>query len=641
MESPTSSRELTRGVKSLVRGLWSTIGRDNTGRGIRALLRFLRPYRWQAAGLIVLGITASLFEAIGISLIVPVLQALSSQVNGDASTAGNLLVDLLSRPFAGIPQKQRLPVIVAIMLVLILLKNVVTYALAVSTARLQIRLQRHLSMAVFDQLMRVGYRFIVERQTGDLLNHLNSETSRTGMALQVLIQMLTGLFLVAGYGALLLLISWPLTLVAIAFLLFLSWTLQLAARAARALGRDMSQVNSQLSQISVESLAAMRLVRCFGREPFERQRYHAKMVESGTLQLRSAKLGQLITPLSEVVSVAFLVVLLLLATHLVIRQSDLLLPLLLTFLFVLYRLLPRVALLNALRVQLAQHVAGAEAVSRMLDLRDKPFVVSGTRPFQGLRNAICFEQVTFAYKPEEGPVLRDICLEIAAGCTTALVGVSGVGKSTLSDLVLRFYDPDSGRIAVDGIDLRNLDLARWRAAIGVVSQDTFVFNATVRENIAYGRLDATGDEIIDAARRANAHEFIMAMADGYDTLIGDRGVRLSAGQRQRIAIARAILRNPQILILDEATSALDSESEWQVQQALYELSSHRTVLVIAHRLSTIANADQIIVLANGRVVERGTHPELVSQQGSYYAFWRLQSGEHGILEGQAPQQAGS
>ena len=626
-------------VRSLLRRVWNAIAPDNPATGMRALLRFLQPYRWQAVGLVVFAILSSVFEAVGVSLIIPVLQSFSSQANEAAKVTDNFFVDLLSYPFVGFPPERRLQVIVAVIVVLIVLKNIVVYVLGLFTSWLRIHLERDLCLAVFDQLMRVSYRFITDRSVGDLLNHLAKETARAGVALQGMIQILAGFLLVVAYAILLLLISWPLTVVAVSFLLFLTWILRWPAHAARALGKEVTESSRRLSQVSVESLAAMRLIRAFGREPLERERYRARVIEMNTLQLRSARVTHLTTPLAEILSVIFLAAFLLLATPMIINQSNLLVPVLLTFLFVLYRLLPRVASLNAIRVNLALFMAGADAVARMLDPRDKPYIVSGVRPFQGIRSAIRFEHVTFAYKLENGPVLRDICLEIPFGCTTAIVGVSGVGKSTLADLVLRFYDPESGHITVDGVDLHDLNLIQWRAAIGVVSQDTFVFNSSVRENIAYGRLGATEDEITHAARLANAHEFIIAMPEGYETVIGERGVRLSTGQRQRIAIARAVLRNPQILILDEATSALDSDSEWHVQQALYKLSAHRTVLVIAHRLSTLAHADQIAVLEEGKVVECGKHAELLAQRGCYYTFWHRQSAGHEMLESRVPPEA--
>jgi len=328
--------------------------------------------------LVALGILASLFEAVGVSLIIPVLQALSSQANDAALATGNFFVDLLSRPFAGISLEQRLQVIVAVMLALILLKNIVVYALAVSTSWLQIRLERDLRLAVFDQLMRVSYRFIVERSAGDLLTQLSTETSRTRMALQGIIQILAGLLLVVAYGALLLLISWPLTLVALTFLLGLSWILRWPAYAAHILGKDISRSSSQLSQVSVESLAAMRLIRAFGREPFERQRYRERVIELNEVQLRSAQLTYLTTPLAEVLSVTFLAVFLLPAARLIIGQSSLVVPLLLTFLFGLYRLLRRVAYLNALRVNVTLYLAGADAVARMsIKAKLSPYLTNG------------------------------------------------------------------------------------------------------------------------------------------------------------------------------------------------------------------------------------------------------------------------
>jgi subfamily B ATP-binding cassette protein MsbA len=238
------------------------------------------------------------------------------------------------------------------------------------------------------------------------------------------------------------------------------------------------------------------------------------------------------------------------------------------------------------------------------------------------------EGVGFEYAPGE-PVLEEIDVEVRAGQVVALVGPSGAGKSTLIDLVPRFHDPTHGRITLDGVDLRELRLAELRALLGIVTQETILFHDTVRNNIAYGCADATDAEVQAAARAANAHDFIAAMPEGYDTVIGERGVRLSGGQRQRIAIARALLRNPPILILDEATSALDTESERLVQQAIDELLHDRTVLVIAHRLSTVRQADLILVMQDGRIVQRGTHDELMAEGGMYRRLYELQfaSGE--------------
>ena len=236
-----------------------------------------------------------------------------------------------------------------------------------------------------------------------------------------------------------------------------------------------------------------------------------------------------------------------------------------------------------------------------------------------------FENVTFTFPSNSEPALKEVSFEIKKGTTTAIVGPSGSGKSTLADLVMRFHDPNMGNIKIDGIDLREFQVSSWRQSIAMVSQDTFLFNTSVRENVAYGSPKATDTQIIEAAKQAYAYEFIQDLPHGFDTILGDRGTRLSGGQRQRIAIARAILRDPDILILDEATSALDTNSERIVQKALEKVSCDRTVLVIAHRLSTVEKADNIVVLCNGSVVEQGTHQKLLEYQGDYWSLYKSQS----------------
>jgi subfamily B ATP-binding cassette protein MsbA len=263
---------------------------------------------------------------------------------------------------------------------------------------------------------------------------------------------------------------------------------------------------------------------------------------------------------------------------------------------------------------------GLVAAERVFEFLDAPIEIhdrEGARSFHGVRESICFEGVSFAYVPGE-PVLEGLDFEVKAGEVVALVGPSGAGKTTLSDLVGRFYDPAAGRITIDGVDLKDYQIHSLRSSLGIVTQETVLFHDTVRANIAYGLGDISDEAIERAARAANAHEFIQELPHGYDTVLGERGTRLSGGQRQRIAIARAMLRDPAILIFDEATSALDSESERLVQQAIEELLAGRTVFVIAHRLSTIRHADQILVLRDGRIVERGRHEELVEREDGVY-----------------------
>ncbi|MCA1993352.1 MAG: ATP-binding cassette domain-containing protein, partial [Coleofasciculus sp. S288] len=307
-----------------------------------------------------------------------------------------------------------------------------------------------------------------------------------------------------------------------------------------------------------------------------------------------------------------------------LEQIEALSTVLLIYLFLLFRLLPYMGQLNGQRGSLANSAPSTAIVVDFLRRDNKPFMKNGTTPYTKLEQGIRVEGLSFAYPGHDGLVLRGVNLWVPKGTTLALVGSSGAGKSTLADLLPRFYDPLEGSIMVDGRDLREYDIRSLRQSMGIVSQDTFLFNTSVRNNIAYGRPKTTDNEIIEAAKRANAYEFITQLPKGFDTEIGDRGVMLSGGQRQRIAIARALLRNPDILILDEATSALDTVSERLVQQAIDELCRDRTTLVIAHRLSTVQKAHQIAVMDKGRVVEIGTHDELLKKGGHYTRLYSMQ-----------------
>jgi subfamily B ATP-binding cassette protein MsbA len=318
-----------------------------------------------------------------------------------------------------------------------------------------------------------------------------------------------------------------------------------------------------------------------------------------------------------------LIGLLILAFTLLIQNGKLQSAELLTFLFVLLRFAPNVRYIDAARAQFNNFQGSLTNISELLRTDDKPYLQNGTVQFSGLKRAIEFVSVDFGYDPGEF-VLQNISLTIERGKTTALVGASGAGKSTLADLIPRFHDPTQGKILVDGVDLREFDINSLRRKMAIVSQDTFIFNTSVQNNIAYALEGVEEAAIREAARLANALEFIEDMPEGFETQLGDRGVRLSGGQRQRIAIARALLRNPEILILDEATSALDSVSERLIQESLEKLSVGRTVIAIAHRLSTIVRADKVVVLEQGHIVEQGTYDELLQQRGKLWQYHQMQ-----------------
>jgi len=391
---------------------------------------------------------------------------------------------------------------------------------------------------------------------------------------------------------------------------------RLSSKLRKHAGRVQEQV-ARITSVISEMLTNIRIVKGFGAEELEAERFHREGQRYRRQMVRLMSLDNLAAPISEFWGVMIGVGVMYYGGKLVLDPQSSMTPG--TFIVFLLALVSMLHPLKILATTLTTFQRGAAAAQRVFEILDLPAEADapGAKPVDGLRQELRFDNVSFAYEPGR-PVLQDISFVTPAGTTTALVGPSGAGKSTLADLIPRFRDPDTGSVTLDGADLRALKRKDLRKLTGIVTQETILFNDTVAANIAYGSPGAAREQVVEAARTANAHGFIEELPRGYDTVIGERGLRLSGGQRQRIAIARALLRNPPILILDEATSSLDTESEVAVQEALDRLLEHRTTLVIAHRLSTILHADQILVLDRGRIVERGTHAELLSRGPTLY-----------------------
>ena len=397
---------------------------------------------------------------------------------------------------------------------------------------------------------------------------------------------------------------------------------KLASRLKRYSGKAQARI-ADVTSLVTEVLGGIRIVKAFHTEDLERARFAEAIARYRRMVVRLMSLDSLAAPLSEFWGVAIGVAVLYYGGRLVLSPESSMTPgrFFVFFLALVSMLHPLKELANVV-ARFQRGAAAADRVFALLDLpgeEDAPDAV----PVRRFQKTIVFENVSFAYDPQH-PVLRDVSFEAASGSTTAIVGPSGAGKSTLMDLIPRFHDPTGGRILLDGVDLRRLRRRDLRGLIGIVTQETLLFNDTIFRNIAYGMEGATREQVREAARIANADRFIEALEGGYDAMVGERGVLLSGGERQRLAIARAVLRNPAILILDEATSSLDTQSERLVQEALERLLTGRTTFVIAHRLSTVRRADRILVLDQGTIVEEGTHEELMSRPGLYRHLYNLQ-----------------
>lgn len=585
---------------------------------IKRLLPLLSLHPWAIGSIVFIGMLASLFEGLGISLFIPVLQIL---MQDSPSVAGGVLPQTLFRLVGRIPVGDRPWVLPSLILTSIALKNVLSYSNYLLSAWLQHQVSHRLRSQVYQQLLQVEYSYLETQDSGRLINTLSGETWRTGEAIAKLIGLITTLCTTGVYGLLLLLISPRLTLVVAGAMGSISLLVRRLMRSTDHLGQRTVQANGSLGMRMYEGLVGMRTIRAFGREDYEQRRFEAESRQVQRTFMRLETLSQAVFPLHEVLSSLLVLAILVVA----LQYDRAFLPALLTFLFMLYRLQPQMQMIDGYRTNLQALAGSIDEVLSFLDPSTKPYIHTGAIPFSGLQTDIVLDAVSFTYPTQRSPALDGLSLIIPVGKTTALVGPSGAGKSTLIHLICRFYDPAAGVIRVDGRALPTLSLVDWRSHLAIVSQDVHIFNATVAENIAYGRLEATPQEIVAAARQAHADEFIRQMPQGYDTPVGDRGMRLSGGQRQRLALARAIVRNPDLLILDEATNALDSISEQLIQEALELFSRDRTVIVVAHRLSTIEQADQIVVLEQGRVTEQGTLASLLNHNGLFRQMYGLQN----------------
>ncbi len=566
--------------------------------------------------LIALGVATALAEVFSITLIIPLVQMETGQATAVA----------LPPWLAHWPSEQRLAAGGLLILVGILLRNLLAFAYSVLSQWMIADRSDGLRKRLADHLLRVGLGWIERQQQGRLANLLNKEPWRVSSAVGLVTNFLINLCMTLIFGGALLWISWPLTLVAGVAFLILSYLLRRLTRRIKALGAEAHDADNQLSQRVLEILGGLRVIHASGTAASESTRFADVSGRVRQTFFQMERLCGAVGPVSEIFSALLLAAIL--GAALVGGGESLASTL--AFLLLLYRLHPRIKQMDFDRVSFAGLEPAIDALHDFLDPEGKGIPASGFRQPAVLREGIRFESVGFRYESGAPPVFSGLDLLLPAGKTTALVGPSGAGKSTLASLICRFYEPERGRILADTTPLSEFDLVSWRSRIALVSQEVFLFHATVAENIAYGVPGASAAEIEVAARASCAWDFIQGLPQGLETVLGDRGVRISGGQRQRLALARALIRQAQILILDEATNALDAITEGEIRGVLRTATAGRTVIVIAHRLHTIEDADHVVVLEEGRVVQAGPPAQLLADPGLYRRLQEAAGSASGI-----------
>lgn len=500
------------------------------------------------------------------------------------------------------------------------------YANRVSVSYLSAKAQPYITGKVFERIMSFSYGCVSRYKVGDLVLFTNDASSAVDQQIKGLNNILVSLSFAVVYIFVIIRLS-PMLAIAAAFLtivvIFVQYRL---IPQLRIVAKQVSNTRVEAVKWITESIQGLRLIHTFGtqKSTIDTASYR---LDKMRLQLQKrAFIFYLPEPILESLPVIALAIL---ASFAVLSENDTetILPMLLTFLLALQRLSVRLKAVAASVTGFSDNSGRMLRLEAILSEKDKEIERSGSQPLTELKSDILFQNVGLSYNSDSTFALKNLTFSLPRSKVTALVGESGAGKSSIIDLLIGIYRPTVGQILVNESTLEDYQIEDWRRNIGVVSQDTFIFNNNILENLRYGRPEATFDEVVEAARAAQAHVFILELSEGYETVVGERGYRLSGGQRQRLALARALIKQPEILILDEATSALDSESEKLIQQALEKFQEERTVIVVAHRLSTIAKADQILVLDQGQIVERGTHHLLLQQGGRYARYWKLQSNQ--------------
>lgn len=602
------------------------------------LLRYSKPYHHYLPEYIVYIVFYTIFGLLNFALIIPLLdflfseQPLSEVVPYPEFSFSVMYFETLFKYYAqqfssGENKKFELLVyITVILLIVTLLKNIFNFLSQKVLARMRVNLVRKLRNALFEKMTNTSLSFFHHKQKGHLLSTMSSDLAEIETTVVSSIQTILKdpLMIIATFGALFYL-SPQLTLFTLFFFPLSGYFISTISRKLRRQSTESQYLLGRLMTQSEEMISGNRVIKIFNAESFVQKQYHQLNEQYSRLMKRIIVQKELATPLSEVLGVLVICVIILYGGSLVLSgDSGLTASMFIGYLGLYFSIISPAKNITTAITNLQRGLVSGRRVFDLLDEEDAIKEAHDALSLERFDNEIRFDNVSFSYG-NEVPVLKNVNLVIPKGKTIALVGESGAGKSTVADLIPRFYDASSGVVTIDGIDLKALKPDSLRRQMSMVTQEAILFNDTVYNNIVFGNSDVNEADVIQAAKIANAHNFIVQLDEGYQTMVGDRGMRLSGGQRQRLTIARAILKDAPIIIMDEATSALDTESERLVQEAITHMMTNRTSIVIAHRLSTIRHADEIIVMHNGEIVERGSHQELMALDGFYNKLVAMQN----------------
>ena len=614
-------------------------------RAYLRLLGTLKPYRGRLAAALAFMVLYAAMSGVSLGLVAPFMRVLfeagghsvsasapAVAAPATAAVAGGDRLAGWPRPLRELAERWLLrarPLVAlerlcVFLIVVFLLKNLADYLQAFLMVSVEQASIRDLRGALFEHLHRLPLAYFDSRRTGMLVSRITNDLEflRASLAAGISNLVKDGLSLIVCLTWVFV-ADWKLALLSMIVLPPVAFALVTIGRKMRKRSSRAQERMADVTSILQETIVGARIVKAFGMEAYESRRFGEANEGYYRAFVRLRRVSAAARPVSEYAIVLVAVSMLWYGGQEIFVRHSLAPQQFFLFVTALLSTISPLKSLSDVNANVQQGISAADRVFELLDTPPSLADVPDARRAGPFRDGVRYERVSFAY-PGGPPVLHEVCFDVRRGEVVALVGSSGAGKSTTMDLLARFHDPTAGRITWDGSDLRELALGSLRSQLGIVTQETILFHDTVRNNIAYGRLEAGDEEIRDAARAAFAHEWIERLPLGYDTVVGERGTRLSGGERQRLAIARALLRNPPILLLDEATSALDTESERMVQAALDRLMRNRTVLVIAHRLSTVQNADRIVVLERGRVAASGSHAELLDQDGLYRRLYELQ-----------------